>query len=147
MTIVKETQDRRTQTREMMNKWISERQQMLVLFCQLAGLEPYTPDKPVKKQLEDFCQVMIDYIAFGHFEVFDRISRGEERRVDVLTVAAEVYPRVTEVAEVVVAFNDKYDCADHEPPLEQLYDDLSQLGEKLAARIEMEDRIVSSMMA
>ena len=147
MTTLNKTVERRTRTQDMVDKWISERQQMLVLFCQLAGLEPYTPDKPVKQQLKDFCEVLVDYIAFGHFEVYDRISRGEERRSEVLRVADEVYPKVAEVAELVVVFNDKYDTSDHSQSLDQLHDDLSKLGESLAVRIEMEDRIVSSLIA
>lgn len=140
-----ESIERRTRTQDMVDKWMHERQQMLVLFCRLAGLEPYTPDKPVRQQLEDFCEVLVDYIAFGHFEVFDRISRGEERRLDVLRVAEEIYPVVAEVAEEAVAFNDKYDTVDDES-LEQLHDDLSVLGESLASRIEMEDRIVNTLL-
>ncbi|PLY17111.1 MAG: Rsd/AlgQ family anti-sigma factor [Sedimenticola sp.] len=147
MTTVSETVERRTRTQDMVDKWMAERQQMLVLFCRLAGLEPYTPDKPVKEQLKDFCEVLVDYTAFGHFEVYDRISRGEERRSDVLQVAEEVYPKVAEVADVVIAFNDKYDSSDHNQPLDQLHQDLSTLGENLALRIEMEDRIVSSLIA
>lgn len=129
----------------MVDKWMYERQQVLVLFCQLAGLETYTPEKRLKEQLEGFCEVLVDYIAFGHFEVFDRIARGDERRQDVMKVAEEVYPRVAEVAEEVVAFNDKYDLVDDQV-LEHLHDDLSVLGESLASRIEMEDKIVSTLL-
>ena len=75
------TPDRRMRTRQMVDKWMTERQQMLVLYCQLAGLEPYTPDRSSKDLLRQFCQVMVDYIAFGHFEVYNRIGQGEERRL------------------------------------------------------------------
>lgn len=141
-----ETLERRVRTSEMVDKWLLERQQMLVLYCQLAGLEPYTPDKPIKKLLREFCQVLVDYIAFGHFEVYDRIGRGDERRSMVLEIAEEVYPRVAEVADLVVAFNDKYETLDREPSLGNLDRDLSELGEQLASRIEMEDRVVSALM-
>lgn len=141
-----ETVERRVRTNDMVDKWLLERQQMLVLYCQLAGLEPYTPDKPIKKLLREFCQVLVDYIAFGHFEVYDRIGRGDERRSMVLEIAEEVYPRVAEVADLVVAFNDKYETQDREPRLSNLDRDLSELGEQLASRIEMEDRLVSALM-
>ena len=47
-------QERRAKTQEMVEKWLAERQEMLVLFCQLAGLEPFTPDKSTKRLLKDF---------------------------------------------------------------------------------------------
>lgn len=138
--------DRRTQTQEMIGKWLRERQQMLVLYCQLAGLEPYTPEKPVKGLLKDFCQVLVDYIAFGHFEVYDRISRGQERRTRVLRVAEQVYPKVLAVTDLAGAFNDKYDTGGQLPALDELDRDLSRLGSELASRIEMEDQLVSALI-
>lgn len=147
MTVQREeTPDRRVRTQEMVDKWLLERQQMLVLYCQLAGLEPYSPDKPIKKLLREFCQVLVDYIAFGHFEVYDRIGRGEERRTRVLQIAEEVYPKVAEVADLAVAFNDKYESGVEEPPLDYLDSDLSELGVELASRIEMEDRVVNALL-
>ena len=138
--------ERRKRTRDMVDKWLVERQEMLVLYCQVAGLEPYTPDKPSKQLLRSFCQVLVDYIAFGHFEVYDRISRGEERRNQVLKIAKEIYPKVAEVTELAVAFNDKYDSTDHEQELSELDDDLSRLGSELASRIELEDQVVNALL-
>jgi len=89
---------------------------------------------------------MVDYIAFGHFEVYNRISQGDERRAQVLQIAEEVYPRIAEVAEVSVAFNDKYDTKEHEQPLDQLDEDLSVLGAELASRIELEDQVVKALL-
>ena len=141
-----ENVERRVRTQEMVDKWMLERQQMLVLYCQLAGLEPYTPDKPIKKLLRDFCQVLVDYIAFGHFEVYDRISRGDERRSRVLQIAEKVYPKVAEVADLAVSFNDKYEAESGDQPLDSLDQDLSELGAELANRIEMEDQVVNALL-
>ncbi len=141
-----EMDDRRSRTREMIDKLLEERQEMLTLFCKVAGLEPYTSDKPVQAQLGAFCQVLMDYMAFGHFEIYDRISRGDERRSSVVSVAEEVYPKVVEATDIAVAFNDKYDISDHELILSELPKDLSMLGEQLATRIEMEDRLVGAMI-
>jgi regulator of sigma D len=99
----------------------------------------------VQEALGEFCQVLMDYMAFGHFEIYDRISRNEERRSSVVRVAEEVYPKVVEATDAAVAFNDKYDSSDHEIVLDQLSQDLSVLGEKLATRVEMEDRLVAAM--
>ena len=91
--------ERRERTKQTIAKLLRERQKVLVLFCQVAGLEPYTPDKhkPVLAQLQEFCQLLVDYSAFGHFEIYDRIGRGEERREHVANVAEALYPRYREL--------------------------------------------------
>ena len=139
--------ERRVRTQEMINKLLAERQEMLVLFCQVASLEPYTQSNPVETKLQEFCQVLVDYVAFGHFEVYERIAQGKERRARVVQVANKIYPRLAEATEVAVAFNDKYDTSELAPLLDNLPKDLSALGEELAARIELEDRLVSAMLA
>jgi regulator of sigma D len=137
--------DRRERTREMIHKLLSERQEMLTMFCRVAGLEPFGDAKPSVDVLQEFCQVLVDYSAFGHFEIYERIVAGRERRTRVLEVAREVYPRIAEASEVAVEFNDKYDASDHTLDLHQLDRDLSKLGEELAVRIEMEDRIIQAL--
>ncbi|TVO78478.1 sigma D regulator [Sedimenticola selenatireducens] len=139
-------QERRARTQEMVDKWLAERQQMLVLYCKLAGIESFDPDKPEKQLLRDFCQLLVDYVAFGHFEVYDRITSGEERRGEVIKVAEKAYPRISEVTDIVVAFNDKYDLSDHIQSMDELTEDLSMLGEELANRIELEDKLVGALL-
>jgi len=137
--------DRREGTRGMIRKLLNERQEMLAMFCRVAGLEPYNDATPGADVLQDFCQVLIDYSAFGHFEIYERIVAGRERRSQLVAVAREVYPRIAEASEVAVEFNDKYDASDHKLDLHQLDRDLSKLGEELAVRIEMEDRIIQAL--
>jgi len=139
--------DRRAGTQEMVRKLLDERQEMLLMFCRVAGLEPFKGSKPSADLLQEFCQVLVDYSAFGHFEIYERIVAGRERRTQVVEVAREVYPRIAEASEVAVEFNDKYDASDHLLDLEKLDRDLSKLGEEIALRIEMEDHIIQALTA
>jgi regulator of sigma D len=138
--------DRRARTHEMVRKLLDERQEMLTMFCRVAGLEPFKKN-PSIDVLQSFCQLLIDYSAFGHFEIYERIVAGRERRGQVLEVAREVYPRIAEASEAAVDFNDKYDASDHTLDLHELDHDLRKLGEELAVRIEMEDRIIQALTA
>lgn len=138
--------DRREGTREMVRKLLDERQQMLSMFCRVAGLEPYKGRGPDLEVLQEFCALLVDYFAFCHFEIYERIVDGRERRSQVLEIAREVYPRIAEASEVAVDFNDKYDETDHPLDLHQLDHDLGRLGEELAVRIEMEDRIIDALV-
>ena len=139
--------DRREGTQEMVRKLLDERQEVLMMFCRVAGLEPFKELAPNPNVLQEFCQVLVDYSAFGHFEIYERIVAGRERRGQVVEVAREVYPRIAEASEVAVEFNDKYDSSDHQLDLHQLDRDLGKLGEELAVRIEMEDRIIDALTA
>ncbi|RMG37672.1 MAG: Rsd/AlgQ family anti-sigma factor [Gammaproteobacteria bacterium] len=142
------TQERRTGTRETIDKLLCERQQLLVKFCKLAGAQPLDKgeEDDLEAMLQRFCELLVDYSAFAHFEIYDRIINGRERRSRVIEVAREVYPRIAEASEVAVEFNDKYDANDHPLDLQALGADLNKLGEELAIRAEMEDRIIAALL-
>lgn len=136
--------ERRSTTLDVIDKLLSERREMLVLFCELAGQQPFNLAEH-GKGLQKFCEVLVDYSAFAHFEFYERIINDSERREEVVNIAQEVYPRILEASEVASEFNDKYDEADHALDLSRLDADLSKLGEELAVRIEMEDRIIDAL--
>ena len=56
------------------------------------------------------------------------------------------YPRVREITDEAVRFNDRYEDVSGPTLPESLHDDLSSLGEKIAARIELEDELLATML-
>jgi len=139
--------DRRATTEHLTESLVTERTEMLVLFCRVAGLEPFsevTNRKSAASALQQFCQVMVDYIAAGHFSLYERIVNGTERRKTIADLAEKLYPRISETTEVALDFNDKYDCEESEISPD-LGNDLSRLGEELAVRVELEDQLLSAM--
>lgn len=144
---VSDTLERRLGTQQMVDKLLNERREVLVLYCRVAGLEPYNSAQPTIELLQEFCQVLVDYSAFGHFEIYERIGSGRERRQKVIEIAEQVYPRIVEASEMAVQFNDKYESHAHPPVMADLSEDLSRLGEELAVRVEMEDRIIEALLA
>ncbi len=139
--------ERRAGSQELVQKLVAERTEMLSLYCQLAGLEPYGNGKNSRAKhsqelLQKFCQVLVDYIAAGHFSLYERVVNGTERRQQISALAEKLYPRIAKSTEVALDFNDKYDSSDNCEIAASLSDDLSRLGEELAARIELEDRLI-----
>jgi regulator of sigma D len=139
--------ERRAGSQELVQKLVAERTEMLSLYCQLAGLEPYGNGKNSRAKhsqelLQKFCQVLVDYIAAGHFSLYERVVNGTERRQQISALAEKLYPRIAKSTEVALDFNDKYDCSDNGEISASLSDDLSRLGEELAARIELEDKLI-----
>ena len=137
--------ERRQGSQALVAKLVTERTQMLVTFCRLAGIEPYTAVTSVQKLLQEFCQILVDYVAAGHFALYERILEGKERRQEVADIAGEIYERIAQSTQNALDFNDKYDCGDHCTELDSLSQDLSRLGEDVALRIELEDRLLSAM--
>jgi regulator of sigma D len=109
-------------------------------MCELAELESGdVPPDTVIHNLRGFNQQLVDYTALGHFEIYERIIDGKERRGNIKMVADRVYPSISGTTQVFVEFNDKYDGVDEPESLGNLYSDLSSIGEAMAERIESED--------
>lgn len=136
------SEDRRSNTRELVEKLLEERAKMLVLYCRAAGLDADPPEDSLAKTVQEFCQLLVDYIAAGHFTLYERIIRGEERRQRVADVADDIYPDIAATTGAALDFNDKYEHPDKVNDDEQLAQDLSVLGEQLASRIELEDKLI-----
>ena len=133
-------ENRRTRQTHTINNLLHERQQVLVSMCELAELESGdVPPDTVIHNLRGFNQQLVDYTALGHFEIYERIIDGKERRGNIKMVADRVYPSISGTTQVFVEFNDKYDGADEPESLSNLYSDLSSIGEAMAERIESED--------
>ena len=138
--------ERRSRSREIIDSLLAERQQLLVAFCQVAGLRPHEGTKPVGALLREFCQILVDYAAAVHFELYARVAEGKERRAQVLKAAEESYPIVAGITQRAVDFNDKYDKVEDDAMADSLEADLSRLGEELALRFELEDRLFRALL-
>ena len=136
-------ENRRTRQTHTINNLLRERQQVLVSMCELAELESGDiPPDTVIHNLRGFNQRLVDYTALGHFEIYERIIDGKERRGNIKMVADRVYPSISGTTQVFVEFNDKYDGVDEPESLGDLYSDLSSIGEAMAERIESEDMLL-----
>ena len=135
--------NRRTRQTHTINSLLHERQQVLVSMCDLAELEArdIKPDT-VLHHLQNFNQQLVDYTALGHFEIYERIVDGKERRGNIKKVADRVYPQISKSTQLFVDFNDKYEGVGEAESLTDLYRDLSSIGEAMAERIESEDMLL-----
>ncbi len=139
--------ERRGETRTSVRKLVEDRQEMLVLFCRLAGLKPYSANRSAADLLREFLQRLVDYMALGHFSIYRRIAEDQERRNTVLEVAMSLYPDILRTTEATINFNDKYTGREEIGDTGKLQQDLSGLGETLATRIELEDRLIQALLS
>ena len=90
--------------------------------------------------------MLVDYIAVGHFSLYERIVNGTERRRELAKLALDLYPRIADTTTTALDFNDKYDCGDHFEVTDSFKSDLSHLGEELALRIDLEDKLIAQLI-
>jgi regulator of sigma D len=138
--------DRRARVSHTINELLSERQDVLKCYCELAALEASgAPLEDILSKLKSFNQMLVDYAALGHFEIYQRIMDGRERRAAINAIAEETYPTIVRTTDYFVEFNDKYDGADDADSIIPLADDLSRIGEAMASRIDKEDWLLREM--
>lgn len=140
---------------KILDGWLHQRQELIVEFCTVSGVHDSSSihAKDTSEGLRHFCELMVDYISAGHFEVYDHLIQEAEEFNDGkgLEVARRLYPEVSKTTEQVLAFNDNFDAlvsaeaaSDKQETL-NLARELSQLGETLVSRFELEDQLIESL--
>lgn len=127
---------------EIIDRWLEERQAVLVQYCALSDREQNLSDLQRGEKLRSFCQILVDYVSAGHFEVYDQlIKEGREfDDAEALQEASKIYDIIDTTTERLLDFNDKYLETDD---ISSLTADLSHLGEALEVRFSAEDRLIS----
>ncbi len=99
-------------------------------------------------RLQKFCQLLLDYVSAGHFEVYYELIREAEAFDDgTAGLARPLMPQITATTQIALDFNDTY--AEYksigEPGV--LAKALSELGETLATRFDLEDQLIAALHA
>lgn len=148
-TRVKKAQQQWGGSLSAIDNWLEDRQKLIVSYCTLAGLPPFESNRqtlPAQELVKEFCQLLMDYLSAGHFEVYDRITaecaiNGQDSQ----KLAAELYPRIADSTDLALAFNDNY--AEHLSTRHSAAFDreLSALGQALEERFALEDKLISTL--
>lgn len=140
----KTAQERWGGTHEMIDHWLADRQKTLITYFAIQDAEG---KEEVSKQLQRLCQLLVDYVSEGHFEIYEQLFREAKEYDDGgINLARQLYPRIEELTQAMIDFNDKYVSADHvEMNVAYLREDLSVLGEKMTERFDLEDQLIERL--
>lgn len=122
--------------------WLAERQQLLVLYCELAGLPPYQREAqslPDALKIEAFCEILMDYLSAGHFEIYTQFADDDSE------LYQRIVPDIMPSTDAALRFNDKYASNNDEKQFSTFDSDLSDLGQQLEVRFELEDELIHSL--
>lgn len=123
---------------------LADRHETLSCGCAQLGIAELLP------QLEALCQQLVDYVALGHFEVYQLMrscpGRGLPACASTRALLEEIEAALADTAQAAVDFNDRYG-GEHTCSFERLAADLARLGATLAARTALEERLFAACTA
>lgn len=134
------------------DSWLEERQQLIVSYCKLAALPPFDKQQqdnqlPAQEDILGFCQLLMDYLSAGHFEVYDQIvSQCEINGNDSKSLAEALYPKISASTDIALEFNDNYAEPSADNDFATFDHDLSALGQALEERFGLEDELIQTLI-
>jgi regulator of sigma D len=125
----------------LIDRWLQERRELVAAFTAISD-SPQAPSANAQI-LQRFCEVLVDYVSAGHFEVYEQLTNeakafGDQRGLD---LAKQIYPRIDAITEVALSFNDRCDNGDCRDSV-SLGEEVKRLGQLLHERFELEDCLI-----
>lgn len=134
---------------DVIDHWLSTRQDLLVKYCKLAGLPPFDSSPtslPSFLAIQSFTQHLIDYISEGHFKIYNMVmAKWDSTGFSPTEEMSSLYANITKTTDPILNFTDKYAKEDEELLLSDFDKDFSALGEVMELRFELEDGLIEQI--
>ncbi len=130
---------------ELLTRWLRERRDLLARYTEIVvTLDSEAPPGATSQRQQALCELLVDYVSAGHFEVYHELVNEAETFADGSgAVAQQLMPAIGDTTEVILAYEAKY--GDGSENMETLPRDLSALGEILESRFALEDRLIAGL--
>ena len=130
---------------QLVDSWLQVRKQLLVSYYNLVGIKPgkgsYTHLN--EKALDDFCHRLVDYLSACHFNLYERIVAKLKDESLALAVS-RLYPKLkTNTQQIMAIYDSNLERAIDDDNYMEFQQALSALGETLAARFTLEDKLIT----
>jgi regulator of sigma D len=125
----------------LIDRWLQERHELVLAYSVLSeAAQPAAANAP---EVQKFCQILVDYVSAGHFEVYEQLTSEAKAFGDVrgLELAKQIYPRIEAITEAALTFNDHCDSGGSADSA-SLSAELKRLGQMLHERFELEDCLI-----
>lgn len=124
--------------------WLEERKDLLVQYCKLASLPPFERDDkslPEKNEIVQFCEILMDYVSAGHFEIYQKIL-GDADDTDTVE---NILSQIDNNTDKALQFNDEYANIDNNSGLDGFDLRLAELGQHMEERFSYEDQLIQTI--
>jgi regulator of sigma D len=129
-------------TSALVERWIEDRRELLVEYCDLTEVTDFS-DAALnhEEKLEKFCELMVDYVSVGHFEIFIKLNESATLfdNNEGIELSQPLLAKIQITTDQILNFNDKYSTT---KDLETLIIDLASLGEVFVQRFADEDTLI-----
>ena len=121
----------------LIDRWLRERHELIQAYDALGGSPQSLGERKAKQR---FCQLLVDYVSAGHFEVYEQLSDearafNDERGLE---LADTLFPRLEAITQFALAFNDRCDNDESSDCAVEF----KKLGGLLHERFELEDCLI-----
>lgn len=144
----KQTQEQWGGASEVIDHWLEKKQHVVVQYCKIAALQPCASkaavsELPSPQELQYFCQDLVDYISEGHFKVYDMVmNKWHATDFQITDDIHQAYAKIVATTDPLLNFTDQYAAVSEEDELENFDHDLSNVGQILESRFELEDHLI-----
>ena len=130
---------------DMLTRWLKERRAVLAKYTEIVvTLDNDLEEGVLASRQNALCELLVDYVSAGHFEVFhELINEAEQFGDSGCALAERLMPAIGDTTEVILAYEEKYSAAQGHQ--EKLRRDLSALGELLESRFLLEDQLIAGL--
>lgn len=134
--------------RQLIEAWLSARQELLIHFNHLCSLRPFDQPNLTKKDLlqsvTNFCNYLVDYISLGQFEMFEPVFQIiENSKVSDPLTNKRILALLIKTTMSALDFNDNVSQTIND--LKTFDTELAFVGERLAHRLELEDKLIEQV--
>lgn len=139
----KTAQERWGGVHSIIDRWLEERQQLLVLYCALTGVHDGHA-RALSPSINEFVDLLVDYASAGHFEVYQQLLQEGEAFNDARAVerGERIIAKIQESTELALRFQDRLAVSAN---VYELCDWLEKLGPSLESRFALEDQLIESL--
>jgi regulator of sigma D len=140
-----DTQQQFNAVEELLTRWLKERRAILGKYTEIVvTLDSGLDGEALEQRQTTLCELLVDYISAGHFEVFHELIEEAENFADGSgSLAEKLMPAIADTTEFILAYEEKYNNVQGRQ--EKLRRDLSALGEMLESRFVLEDRLIAGL--
>ncbi len=136
-------EDRRDQIHNMIKSLVNARTKTLAQYKELMDYKPFVIDDTLSEVLEDFCELLVDYTAKVHFNLYNHFDEQTEHRQGVISTAQSIYPQLVKNTQNIIDLHDTYNDDIQSMNGQNLELCLNSVGELLAERITLENDLIA----
>ncbi len=125
---------------------LQSRLESLSRYNDVMELQPFEENDILQEVLEDFCESVVDYTARAHFKLYKYLDYNKVSYA-VSAISLKIYPLLIDNTQQILDFHDEYSSDNIHFDCRKLETCLSQMGELLADRILLEDRLIDAIFS